>query len=87
MAKLVAMFAEDWNELDALAKSTVRLHLVESIYFIVVNVHEMWNKLCATYEKEIVSNKFYLMKWLFDKQMKEGGSIASHLNQFNIIFT
>ena len=41
MAKPITMFAEDWNELDALAKSTVRLHLVESIYFIVVNVHEM----------------------------------------------
>ena len=32
-----AMFAKDWNELNALAKSTVRLHLAKSIYFTVVN--------------------------------------------------
>ena len=60
MAKHVAISMEDWNELDAIAKSTVRLHLAESIYFTVVNektTHELWMKLCATYEKEIASNK------------------------------
>lgn len=50
-------------------------------------MHELWNKLCATYEKEPASNKVYLMKHLFELQMKEGGSIASHLNEFNIIFS
>ena len=42
--------------------------------------------LCAMHEKEIVFNKVYLMKKLFELQMKDGGSIASHLNEFNIIF-
>ena len=84
------MDAKDWNELDALAKSIVGFHLTKSMYFIVVNektTHELWMKLCATYEKETASNKVYLMKQLFELQMKEGVSIASHLNEFNIIFT
>ena len=60
MAKPTAMSMEAWNELDALAKSTIRFHLAESVYFIVVNertTHELWNKLCATYEKETTSRK------------------------------
>ena len=70
---------DDWNELDVLSKSTIRLHLAESVYFTVVNektMHEMWIKLCATYEKETGSNKVYLMKRLFELQLKDGGSIT-----------
>ena len=68
-AKLKDMDEDDWNELDALAKSSARLNLHESVYSTVVNektTHELWNKLCATYEKEIASNKVYLMKHLFE---------------------
>ena len=60
---------DDWNELDALAKSTIRLHLVESLYFTVVNeqtTEDLWKKLCVTYEKETTSNKVSLMKRLFE---------------------
>ena len=84
------MSEEDWAELDALAKSTIRLHLAESVYFIVVSEtssFNMWKKLCSTYEKETASNKVYLMKRLFELQMTEGTSVASHLNEFNIIFS
>ena len=84
------MAEEDWDELDALAKSTIRLHLAESVYFTVFNektMHELWMKLCTAFEKETTSNKVYLMKQLFELQMKEGGSIALHLNEFNIIFS
>ena len=84
------MFAKDWNDLDALAKSMDKLYLAESVYFTMVNektMHNLWKKLCATYEKETASNKVYLMKQLFELQMKEGGSIALHLNEFNIIFS
>ena len=48
-AKPIAMFVEDWNELDALAKSTIRLHLAKSVYFNVVNektMHELWRNMC-----------------------------------------
>ena len=49
--------------------------------------HELRNKLCVTYEKEIASHKVHLMKRLFKLQMKDGGSISLHLNEFNIIFS
>ena len=80
----------DWVELDVLAKSTIRLHLAESVYFTVVSETSSFNlrkKLCSTYEKETASNKVYLMKRLFELQMKEGTSMALHLNEFNIIFS
>ena len=86
----IIMGDDDWNELDALEKSTVRLHLDELVYFTVVNektTHELQNKVCATYEKETASNNVYLMKQLFELQLKEGGSIVSHLNEFNILFS
>ena len=89
-AKPADMSDEDWLELDALAKSTIRLHLAESVYFTVVSEtssHNLWKKLCNTSEKETASNKVYLMKRLFELHMKEGTSVASHLNEFNIIFS
>lgn len=89
-AKPANMSEEDWAELDALAKLTIRLHLAESVYFIVVSKmssFNLWKKLCGTYEKETASNKVYLMKRLFELQTKESTSVASHLNEFNIIFS
>ena len=89
-AKLAKMSNANWAKLDVLAKSTIRLHLAESVYFTVVNEtmsHKLWKKLCSTYEKETASNKVYLMKRLFELQMKEGTSVATHLNEFNIIFS
>jgi len=37
------------------------------------------------YEKPSASNKVFLMKRLFNMKMLEGGSIADHLNDFNIV--
>ena len=88
--KPVDMSDANWAELDALAKSTIRLHLAESVHFTVVSEttsFNMWKKLYSTYEKETASNKVYLMKRLFELQMKKGTSVASHLNEFNIIFS
>ena len=60
-AKPPGMSQEDWAELDALAKSTVKLHLAESVYFTMVSEttsFNLWKKLCSsTYEKETASNK------------------------------
>ena len=59
----------DWSELDMLAKSIIRLHVVESVYFILVSEttsFNLWKKLCSTYEKETASNKVYLMKRLIE---------------------
>ena len=39
---------DDWEELDALTMSTIRLHLADSVYFTVLdcqNSEELWKKL------------------------------------------
>ncbi|MCO5593863.1 hypothetical protein L7F22_047881 [Adiantum nelumboides] len=74
----------------AKARSTIRLHLAESVYFTIVGestAKAVWDKLCANYENKSASNKVYLMKKLFDLCMKEGGTVSGHLNEFNIIFS
>jgi hypothetical protein len=46
---------------------------------------EMMDTLDKLYEKPSVSNKVFLMKRLFNMKMSEGGSIADHLNEFNMV--
>ena len=43
----------EWDELDAMAKSTIRLYLAESIYFTILEcakTYATWHKLINTYE-------------------------------------
>ena len=47
----------------------------------IVELMETQDKL---YKKPSASNKVFLMKRLFIMKMGEGGSIANHLNEFNI---
>ena len=37
------------------------------------------------YEKPSAMNKVYLMRRLFNLQISEGGSVAGHINEFNMI--
>ena len=41
--------------------------------------------LSKIYEKPSTSNKVFLMKCLFNMNMTEGGFVADHLNEFNMI--
>ena len=41
--------------------------------------------LAKLYEKSSASNKVFLMKCLFNMKMSEGGIVADHLNDFNIV--
>ena len=78
-----------WDELDAMARSTIRLHLSESVYFTILeckSAHEVWQKLCNTYEKNTASNKVFLMRKLYNLRMKESTVVASHLNEFDSLF-
>ena len=43
------------------------------------------SELTKQYEKPSASNKVFLMKHLFNIKMLKGGSIANHLNEFNIV--
>ena len=48
-------------------------------------VDGLWKKLHDLYENNTASNKVFLMKKLYNLKMKEGASVAKHLNTFNII--
>ncbi|MCO5601389.1 hypothetical protein L7F22_055509 [Adiantum nelumboides] len=58
-----------WEELDKLCRSTIRLHLAD------------------TYEKDTTSNKVFMMQKLFNLCMKESASVASHINDFDSLFS
>ncbi|MCO5559977.1 hypothetical protein L7F22_013581 [Adiantum nelumboides] len=80
----------EWQKLDAKAKSTICLHLAEFVYFTIVGertARDVCDKLCSSYENKSATNKVFLMKKLFDLCMKEEGTISTHINEFNIIFT
>ncbi|MCO5604592.1 hypothetical protein L7F22_058760 [Adiantum nelumboides] len=80
----------EWHNLDAKAKSSIHLHLAEFVYFVIVGeriVRDVWDNLCSSYENKSSTNKVFLMKKLFDLCMKEEGTISTHINEFNIIFT
>ena len=43
------------------------------------------SSLAKLYEKPLVSNKVFIMKHLFNMKMLEGGYVANHLNEFNMV--
>jgi hypothetical protein len=46
---------------------------------------DLMDALAKLYEKPSMSNKVFLMKRLFNMKMLEGGSVADHLNEFNMV--
>ena len=78
-----------WDELDAMTRFTIQLHLVESKYFTILEcktAHEVWQKLCSTHEKNMAGNKVFLMHKLYNLRMKEFTIVASNLNEFESLF-
>ena len=83
-----SMKDEEWNKLDRKAIATIRQYLVKNVYFNVAGEKttiDLWKKLHDQYEKITTSNKVFLMRKLYNLKMKEGASVAKHLNEFNII--
>ncbi|MCO5601899.1 hypothetical protein L7F22_056025 [Adiantum nelumboides] len=79
-----------WEEFDELYKSTIKLHFAESVYFSVLeceSAYALWQKLCNTYEKDTASNKVFMMQKLFNLRMKKSVSVASHINDFDSLFS
>ncbi|MCO5583043.1 hypothetical protein L7F22_036949 [Adiantum nelumboides] len=78
-----------WEELDARARATIRLHLGESILFTIMDkttAFELWDSLCSAWDGKSASNKVFLMKKLMRLSMKESSSVSSHLNEFNALY-
>jgi hypothetical protein len=86
--KPAAMKDEEWDILDRKALGRIRLSLPASVAF---NISQekttkgLMDTLAKLYEKPSTSNKVFLMKRLFNMKMSEGGSVADHLNEFNMV--
>ena len=86
--KPTIMMDEEWKVLDRKALRTIRLILAVSVAFNISKektTKDLMDALAKLYEKPLVSNKVFLMKRLFNMKMSEGGSVAYHLNEFNIV--
>jgi hypothetical protein len=72
--------------LDQKAKSTIRLHLSD---LVLLNVSEeaiakdLWEKLGKLYQSKSLINKLFLRKKIYNPRMRDGDSVAEHLNAFN----
>ena len=80
--KSVAMIDAEWNILYRKALRIVRLCLAALVE---KTTEGLMQTLAKLYEKPSASNKAFLMKRLFNMKMSEGGSVADHLNDFNIV--
>jgi hypothetical protein len=79
---------EEWDILDRKALGTIRLSLAVSVAFNISKektTKGLMDALAKLYEKPSTSNKVFLMKILFNMNMSEGGSVADHLNDFNMV--
>jgi hypothetical protein len=86
--KPMTMKDKEWEVLDRKALGTIRLSLAVSMAFNISKektMKELMDALDKLYEKPSTSNKVFLMKRLFNMKMSEGGSVADHLNEFNMV--
>jgi hypothetical protein len=85
---LTTMKDEEWEVLDRKALGTIWLSLAASVAFNILKekaTKELMDAFAKLYEKLSMSNKVFLMKRLFNMKMSEGGSVADHLNEFNMV--
>jgi hypothetical protein len=86
--KPAAMKDEEWEILERKALGTIRLSLTASVDFKISKektTKGLMETLAKLYEKPLASNKVFLMKILFNMKMSKGGSVADHLNEFNMV--
>jgi hypothetical protein len=79
---------EEWEILDRKALGTIRLSLAALVAFNISKektTKGLMDALAKLYEKPSASNKVFPMKRLFNMKMLEGGSVANHLNEFNMV--
>ena len=44
--------------------------------------HALWQKLLSTYEKKATATKIYMIRRMYNLQMKESDSIMAHLSAY-----
>ncbi|VFR00719.1 unnamed protein product [Cuscuta campestris] len=83
-----SMTEEQWKLKDRQALGMIRLTLTKNVAFNIVKENTtagLMKALSNMYEKPSAMNKVYLMRRLFNLQMPESGSVANHINDFNMI--
>ena len=83
--RLLTMRNDEWEELGAIAFSTIRLCLTDDVLFNIVEekpTTSLWSKLESLYMTKSLKNRIYLKRQLYGTRMKEGTKIADHLNVF-----
>jgi hypothetical protein len=79
---------DDWKNLDLKAKSTILLCLSDSV---LLNLSEeaiaknLWDNLGKLYQSKSLVNKLFLRKKLYNMRIRDGDSVAEHLNAFNTV--
>ena len=86
---------KEWQKLDRIVCVTIRMHLWQSVYFTMqsyLTAFELWKTLSDTYEKKVVVTKkkvvvtkIYLIRCLYNLQMKESNSVQTHLNEYECL--
>ena len=62
--KHASMFVEEWKSMDIIARSTIRMHLAENVYFNMAKettTFSLWEKLQVVYEQKS-SSKMILIR-------------------------
>jgi hypothetical protein len=86
--KPMTMKDEEWDVLDRKELGKMWLFLATSVDFNISKentMEDIMKALNRLYEKPSASNKVFLMKRLFNMNMLEGGYVAYHLNEFNMV--
>ena len=76
--------------MDTKAKAKISLNLAKSIFFMIIGHttnKQLRDSLFSTCESKSASNKVFLMKKLFQLQIKDNAIISSHLNEFYSLFS
>lgn len=84
--KLESMSTEEWEVLDRMTLSLIRLLLLSSVAFNSENEKinvSLMTALTKIYEKPSASNKVFLMKRLFNMKMIDRSLIVEYLSNFN----
>jgi hypothetical protein len=85
---MTSMKNEEREILDRKSLGTIWLSLEALVAFNISKENktkDLMDLLAKMYEKPSMSNKVFLMKRLFNMNMSEGGSVADHLNEFNMV--
>ena len=74
--------------MDERALSAIRLCLEDDVLFNIVSektIAGLWMKFEKLYMTKSLTNRIHLKRQLYSLRMKEGTSIADHLNAFNTL--